>query len=252
MLRSDRYNSPVSLLLLCQWQQNAEWMQWSESLTVQQYWCIQQKELMPNTGQMNLCREGLIIQIHKLQKIGHLLILKLACKICLEWMTGLMTRVTPPWNQRISQREKQGTHCESSNKTISWNWVLIWYASGNRRGFGNLMFPLWFTLIRGSFVFLDMGPFNLFLVSPPLFWGALVDLWLATFQQIFDFWGYWLWILRIALRSARGLSCFKYPPTLIWMVGPMSTSSLGYGAFTLDVKSMLNKNLGGILGDIHC
>jgi hypothetical protein len=25
-----------------------------------------------------------------------------------------------------------------------------------------------------------------------------------------------------------------------------------YGTFTLDVKSMLNENLGGILGDTHC
>jgi hypothetical protein len=35
---------------------------------------------------------------------------------------------------------------------------LHWYASCNRRGFGNLMFSLWFTLLDGSFVFLDVGP----------------------------------------------------------------------------------------------
>jgi hypothetical protein len=28
--------------------------------------------------------------------------------------------------------------------------------------------------------------------------------------------------------------------------------SCSYGAFTLDVKSMLNENLGGILGGTHC
>ncbi len=28
--------------------------------------------------------------------------------------------------------------------------------------------------------------------------------------------------------------------------------SYHYGAFTLDVKSVLNENLGGILGGIHC
>jgi len=29
------------------------------------------------------------------------------------------------------------------------------------------MFPLWFTLLGGSFVFLDVGPSILFLVFPP-------------------------------------------------------------------------------------
>jgi hypothetical protein len=32
-------------------------------------------------------------------------------------------------------------------------------------------------------------------------------------------------------------------PVLVW---------LGYGAFTFDVKSMLNENLGGILGATQC
>jgi len=32
------------------------------------------------------------------------------------------------------------------------------------RWFGNLMFPLWFALLGGSFVFLDMGASILFLV----------------------------------------------------------------------------------------
>jgi hypothetical protein len=36
-------------------------------------------------------------------------------------------------------------------------------------GFRNLMFPSQFTLSGGSFVFLDLGPFSLFLVFP-LFW----------------------------------------------------------------------------------
>ncbi len=117
--------------------------------------------------------------------------------------------------------------CSYVSRQILWSSTfLIWYASCNKRGFRNLMFPLWFTLVSSSFVFLDVGLFNLFLVSPP-FLGALVDLWLARFQRFFDFWVYWLWILRIALISARGLSCFKYPPTLFWMVGPMLTSSLG-------------------------
>jgi len=44
------------------------------------------------------------------------------------------------------------------------------------------MFPLWFALLGGSFVFLDVGlPFcSLF---PPFFWAALVNLWLARFHQ---------------------------------------------------------------------
>jgi len=36
------------------------------------------------------------------------------------------------------------------------------------------MFPFWFALLGGSFVFLDMGPSILFLVFF-FFWGALVD-----------------------------------------------------------------------------
>ncbi len=35
-------------------------------------------------------------------------------------------------------------------------------------GFKNLMFPLWFTLLGGSFVFLDTGPSILFLAFPLL------------------------------------------------------------------------------------
>jgi hypothetical protein len=42
------------------------------------------------------------------------------------------------------------------------------------------MFPLWFILLGGSFVFLDVGPSIFFLVSP--FLGALVNLWLARFH----------------------------------------------------------------------
>jgi hypothetical protein len=40
------------------------------------------------------------------------------------------------------------------------------------------MFPLWFALLGGSFVFLDMGPSILFLVFPLLFWvlGFIYDL----------------------------------------------------------------------------
>jgi len=45
----------------------------------------------------------------------------------------------------------------------------------NRRGFGNLIFPLWFALIGDSFVFLDVGFSILFLVFPP-FLDALVYL----------------------------------------------------------------------------
>ncbi len=54
------------------------------------------------------------------------------------------------------------------------------YASGEWRGFRgfrNLMFTLWFTLLGGSFVFLDIGPSILFLI----FGGALVLLWMQGF-----------------------------------------------------------------------
>ncbi len=39
----------------------------------------------------------------------------------------------------------------------------MFFAKGE--GFMNLIFPLWFALLGGSFVFLDMGPSILFLVS---------------------------------------------------------------------------------------
>jgi len=59
----------------------------------------------------------------------------------------------------------------------------IWYAYHDRKGFGNLMFSLWFGLFGGSFVFLDVSPSILFFIFPP-FLGALVYLWLAGFHQL--------------------------------------------------------------------
>jgi hypothetical protein len=47
------------------------------------------------------------------------------------------------------------------------------------------MFPLWFTLLGGSLVFMDMSPSILFLVFP--FFGALVYLWLTGFHHFFVF-----------------------------------------------------------------
>ncbi len=46
----------------------------------------------------------------------------------------------------------------------------IWYASCHKRGFRNLVFPMWFVLLGGSFVFLNVGPSTLFLVFPLFFW----------------------------------------------------------------------------------
>jgi hypothetical protein len=40
---------------------------------------------------------------------------------------------------------------------------------GNLMGFGNLMFPLWFALLGGSFVFLDMSPSFFVPCIPPFF-----------------------------------------------------------------------------------
>ncbi len=36
----------------------------------------------------------------------------------------------------------------------------------------------------------------------------------------------------------------------LWV--PLMIETFGYGAFTLDVNSLLNGNLGGILGGIQC
>jgi hypothetical protein len=48
------------------------------------------------------------------------------------------------------------------------------------------MFPLWFTFVGGSFVFLDAGPSILFLVFL-LFGGALVYLRLVGFHHFSPF-----------------------------------------------------------------
>ncbi len=58
-----------------------------------------------------------------------------------------------------------GLHCWNKRHSP----FLIWYASPGRRGLGNLMFPLWFVFLGGSFVFLDVDPSNFFLVFP-FFW----------------------------------------------------------------------------------
>jgi hypothetical protein len=44
------------------------------------------------------------------------------------------------------------------------------------------MFPLWFDFLGDTFVFLDVGPSISFFVFP-LFFGALIYLWLAKFHQ---------------------------------------------------------------------
>jgi hypothetical protein len=81
----------------------------------------------------------------------------------------------------IPSRYPVGTYWVSPKK---FKIMLGKYASCDRRGFRNLMFPLWFALfLCGSFVFVDMGPAILFLVFPP-FLGALVYLWLAVFHQL--------------------------------------------------------------------
>jgi hypothetical protein len=62
---------------------------------------------------------------------------------------------------------------------------LLPMTGGGFLGFRNLMFPLWFALLGGSVIFLDVvGPSNLYLVFPP-FLGALVYLWLAGFHHHF-------------------------------------------------------------------
>jgi len=63
-------------------------------------------------------------------------------------------------------------------------------------GFRNWMFPLWFALLGGSLVFLDVGPSILFIVSPPpsLFWV----LWF-----IYDWHGF--------INSAPMLASFRVP-----------------------------------------
>jgi hypothetical protein len=49
---------------------------------------------------------------------------------------------------------------------------LIWYASSDRKGFGNLMFPCGCALLGVSF---DVGPSILFFVFPPFLWVLLFN-----------------------------------------------------------------------------
>jgi hypothetical protein len=52
------------------------------------------------------------------------------------------------------------------------------------------MFPLWFALLGGSFVFLDVGPFILFLVFPIFcFWERFGLFMIMGFHQIIDILG---------------------------------------------------------------
>ncbi len=78
---------------------------------------------------------------------------------------------------------------------------IIWYASCNMRKFRNVMFPLWFGLLGGSFVFLDVGPSILFLVFPLtwvlwflFYWQGFITLRLLSSIYLslslsFVFWG---------------------------------------------------------------
>jgi hypothetical protein len=58
---------------------------------------------------------------------------------------------------------------------------LIWYASHNKKGFENLMFPLWFAFLGGFF---GHGSFHFVLcILPLLFLSALIYLWLTRLHH---------------------------------------------------------------------
>jgi hypothetical protein len=59
---------------------------------------------------------------------------------------------------------------------------LIWFSQ--EEGVWELEFPLWLTLLGGSFVFLDVGLSILFLVFIPPFLDALVFFLLAVFHHL--------------------------------------------------------------------
>jgi hypothetical protein len=95
------------------------------------------------------------------------------------------------------------------------------------------MFPLWFALLGGSFVFLDVGPSILFLVFPHLFFGEA--LWFIYDQQgfikLYIFLGdgcqlWFLWVccdLVIASDSGKEKCfCFDALGTKTWdsLLGP--------------------------------
>jgi hypothetical protein len=47
---------------------------------------------------------------------------------------------------------------------------MILVTTGGGGASSNLIFPLWFTLLGGSFVFLDVGSFHFVPFIPPFFW----------------------------------------------------------------------------------
>ncbi len=84
---------------------------------------------------------------------------------------------------------------------------LIWYASCNRKGFENLMFPLWSALLGGSFVILDVGPCSLFSL---FFWV----LWLLYGLQ--GFINVWLNWLKNSNTIVWKLTVARYTQLLHW------------------------------------
>ncbi len=82
------------------------------------------------------------------------------------------------------------------------------------------MFPLWFALLSGSFVFLDIGPSILFLVFP--FLGALVNLRLAGFHQKVGHWGTHLFLFCNwgPKRCFYSRKCLMLIDQSIWLLPP--------------------------------
>jgi len=86
-------------------------------------------------------------------------------------------------------------------------------------GFRNWMFPLWFALLGGSLVFLDVGPSILFIVSPPppffgcfdLFMIGMVSSILHPCWQVLGFQHELQW-LGVRGRSIREDCAWHNPP----------------------------------------
>jgi len=98
--------------------------------------------------------------------------------------------------------------------------------------FGNVMFPLWFAFLVGSFVFLDMdGSFHFLFLVFLLFLDALVFIWFAGFHQLavlsllarfgsrshwtlgtWGKYGAWWWQSTLMQNGSLAGSWFHHPP----------------------------------------
>ncbi len=86
---------------------------------------------------------------------------------------------------------------------------IIWYASHDRRGFGNLMVPLLLAL-------LPLSLFDMLLMTGGGFGNLMVPLWLALLGGLFVFWE--VWVLPFCSLFSP-FFCLGALVNLLWLAG---------------------------------